>query len=342
MALRWGICSAGKISNDFLCGLSTLDSSLHSVDAVAARSLERAQQFAELHQIPKAYGSYEELAKDENIDIVYIGSVNTEHVPLSKFFLNHNKHVLCEKPMALNVKQLKEVLSLAKEKNVFFMEAVWSRFFPAYNKIREVLNSNQIGEVKLVQASFGYPLLVKERVAKKELGGGVFYDIGMYTVQFALMVFGDEAPSSMSISGHLTELGVDECANVTLLYPGNKMAALVFSGSCTLSNEADIWGTEGHIKVNFPFWCPHQLEITNTATGKTDQFQFPLPKSRVPVKFDNSTGLRYQAEAVRQAINEGKKEHPLMNHKASELLATIVEKGRNSLGYVIEGDQFKS
>ncbi|XP_071824235.1 trans-1,2-dihydrobenzene-1,2-diol dehydrogenase-like isoform X2 [Apostichopus japonicus] len=339
MALHWGICSAGKISHDFVCGLSTLDPTLHSVMAVAARSAERSQTFAELHQIPKSYASYEELASDDSIDIVYIGSINTEHLPLCKLFLNHNKNVVCEKPMALNVKQLTEIQSLAKEKNLFCMEAVWSRFFPVYQKIRDIIASKEIGEAQIVQATFCLPLITKERVAMKALGGGAMYDIGLYTAQFAMMVFGDEAPTSVSVSGHLTSEGVDAGANITLLYPNNKMATLVYSGVCGMSNEAEVGCTEGKIKIYNPFWCPTGMEVTKTTTGRTDQFQFPVPNSKVKPFYDNSTGLRYEAEAVRQAINDGKKEHPLMSHEASKNLATIVETVRNSLGYVIEGDR---
>lgn len=338
MALRWGICSSGKISHDFMCGLSTLDPSLHVVASVASRSLERSQKFAELHQIPKAYGTYKELADDEEIDIVYIGSINSEHFPLCKLYLNQGKNVVCEKPMVLNVKEATEILSLAKEKNVFFMEAVWSRFFPVYHKIREIIAQDEIGEVKVVQVTFGLPLIIKERVAKKELGGGAMYDIGMYTAQLALMVFGDDFPQSISASGHLTSEGVDESATIALLYPSNKMASLTYSAVCTLDNAAEICGTEGKIRICAPFWCPTQMEVTKKATGKTEQFQFPVPSSKVKPFFDNSTGLRYQAEAARQAINDGKKEHEFMSHKASLVLATVVEKVRNSLGYVREGD----
>ncbi|XP_071844872.1 trans-1,2-dihydrobenzene-1,2-diol dehydrogenase-like isoform X2 [Apostichopus japonicus] len=337
MALHWGICSAGKISHDFVCALSTLDPTLHSVMAVAARSAERSRKFAELHQIPKSYASYEELASDDSIDIVYIGSINTEHLSLSKLFLNHNKNILCEKPMALNVKQLTEIQSLAKEKNLFCMEAVWSQFFPIYQKIREIIASREIGEVQIAQATFCLPILTKDHVAMKELGGGVMYSLGMYTAQFAMMVFGDETPKSVSVSGHLTPEGVDSGANITLLYPNNKMATLVYSGICRMSNVAEVGCTEGKIKI-YPFWCPTHMEVTHTKTGRTDQFQFPLPDSKVKPFYDNATGLRHEAEAVRQAINDGKKEHPLMSHEASKKLATFVELVRNSLGYVIEGD----
>ena len=126
-AIRWGICSAGKVSHDFLVGLKTLPETSHQVLAVAARSLDSAQSFASKHSIPRAYGSYEELAKDQELDVIYIGTINPSHISCVKLMIEAGKSVLCEKPFTMNAAETKELIGLAREKNVFLMEAMWTR-----------------------------------------------------------------------------------------------------------------------------------------------------------------------------------------------------------------------
>ena len=126
-AIRWGICSAGKVSHDFLVGLKTLPEISHQVLAVAARSLDSAQSFASKHSIPRAYGSYEELAKDQELDVIYIGIINPSHFSCARMMIEAGKSVLCEKPFTMNAAEAKELIGLAREKNVFLMEAMWTR-----------------------------------------------------------------------------------------------------------------------------------------------------------------------------------------------------------------------
>lgn len=147
MSLKWGIAAAGIISNDFVVSLQGLPKGSHEVIAVAARALERAQKFAKEHNIPNAYEGYEKLGKDQNIDVVYVGSLNPQHYEIVKMMLEHGKHVLCEKPFVMNEKQAKKLIEIAKEKKLFLMEAVWSRFFPVYQELRKSIDSGQIGEV---------------------------------------------------------------------------------------------------------------------------------------------------------------------------------------------------
>ena len=125
--IRWGICSAGKVSHDFLVGLKTLPETSHQVLAVAARSLDSAQSFASKHSIPRAYGSYEELAKDQELDVIYIGTINPSHFSCARMMIEAGKSVLCEKPFTMNAAETKELIGLAREKNVFLMEAMWTR-----------------------------------------------------------------------------------------------------------------------------------------------------------------------------------------------------------------------
>ncbi|KTF78134.1 hypothetical protein cypCar_00049240, partial [Cyprinus carpio] len=203
MATRWGICGAGNISHDFCVALRTLSHEDHQIAAVAARSLESAEKFAKTHGIPKAYGSYQELVKDPNIDVVYIGVLHTHHLQVGLLFLNAGKNVLCEKPFAMNLREVRQLISAACENNVFLMEAVWSRCFPVYAEVGRLLSESAVGEVKMVKAYFGLSLLDRERITQKEQGGGGLMLIGMYCLQFALMVFKGERPESIHATGVL-------------------------------------------------------------------------------------------------------------------------------------------
>ncbi|KAJ8247939.1 hypothetical protein GJAV_G00252320 [Gymnothorax javanicus] len=209
MATRWGICGAGKISHDFAVAMKTLPAGDHKIVAVAARTLHNAEEFAKRHGIPKAYGSYEELAKDPEIDIVYVGILHTQHLPAGQLFLRAQKNVLCEKPFAMNSREVKQLIASARDNNVFLMEAIWSRFFPVYKELCRSLAEGAVGEVKIVMAYLGAPLLHIPRLVEKELGGGALLDIGVYCLQFALMVFKGERPESVHATGVHLETGMN-------------------------------------------------------------------------------------------------------------------------------------
>ncbi|CAL8382903.1 unnamed protein product [Arctogadus glacialis] len=326
MATRWGICSAGKISHDFTVALKSLPDSDHKIVAVGARNLEDAQKFAEKHSIPAAYGSYEELSRDPSVDVVYLGSIHPRHLSLSLLFMTAKKNVLCEKPLAMNSREVEEMVACARANNVFLMEAVWTRFFPASLEIKRLLAQGALGELKMVRAEFGAPLLGVPRAMEKELGGGALLDIGIYCLQFACMVFQGERPESVQASGGCLETGVDECMVVTMKYSGNRMAVCLISNAVALPNEAVITGTKGSVRVPAHMWCPTSLIVNGEET------QYPLPEPYLPTNFLNSTGMRYEAEEVRQCLLKGLKESPGMTHADSVLLAWLEDKARRQVG----------
>ncbi|XP_053308034.1 trans-1,2-dihydrobenzene-1,2-diol dehydrogenase-like [Spea bombifrons] len=333
MATKWGICSVGKIANDFMVALATLPPEDHQAVAVAARDLKRAKDFAQTHNIPRAYGSYEELAKDPNIDIIHVGVLHTVHRDVVMMFLKNRKNVLCEKPMAMNTAEVKELTAAARKYNVFFMEAVWSRFFPVYEEIRTILSQKGIGDVKVVRAEFGSNLYHVPRAVEKELGGGALLEIGCYCIQFALMVFNGERPESVTAKGFLYETGVDETVTIILQYAGKRQAILTTTMMVAMPNQAAICGSKGMIQVPSCMWCPTSVIINGKET------KFPLPPSTKPMNFTNSTGLSYEAEHVRQCLLKGLKESPLMSLADSELLATIMEEVRKQLGVTFPQDR---
>lgn len=155
MALRWGIASAALISHDFVNAMATLNQGEHEIVAIGARTLERAQEFAQRYGIARAYGSYLELARDPNVEIAYVAMLNREHFDVAMMMLRHGKHVLCEKPMCMNEKQSRQLIEFAEQQNLFLMEAIWTRMFPAYQYIRSQIRSGKLGEVLSVDVTFG-------------------------------------------------------------------------------------------------------------------------------------------------------------------------------------------
>ncbi|KAM9545470.1 trans-1,2-dihydrobenzene-1,2-diol dehydrogenase-like [Salvelinus alpinus] len=332
MATRWGICSAGKISHDFTVALKTLPPGDHQIVAVAARKLQDAQEFAKKHSIPQAYGSYEELARDPEIEVVYVGTIHPYHLPVGMLFMKAQKNVLCEKPIAMNLREVQELVASAKMNNVFLMEAVWTRFFPASLEIERLLSRGEVGEVKMVKADFGVPLMHVPRAVEKELGGGALLDIGIYCLQFICMVYNGEKPECIQATGVCLDTGVDEGMVVTLKFPRNRLAVFTCSIAVELSNDAVIVGTKGTIRVPEHMWCPTSLVVN----GK--EIQYPLPEPYLPLNFINSTGMRYEAEEVRQCLLKGLKESPRMSQADSLLLADVMDEARRQVGVVYSQD----
>ncbi|XP_076659403.1 trans-1,2-dihydrobenzene-1,2-diol dehydrogenase [Halictus rubicundus] len=332
MATRWGIAGAGKISHDFVSALSTLSESEHVVVAVAAKELSRAQTFSETHKIKKAYDSYLKLAQDKDIDIVYIGTIHPLHLEVAKLMLNNGKHVLCEKPLTMNYKQASELVNLAKSKNLFLMEAIWSRCFPAYEIIQKEIQSGSIGEVYQVLVSFGFNLDGVDRLSTKKLGGGAILDLGVYGIQFACLIFNHEVPQRVQASGCLNEDGVDVSTSATFHYKGDRTATILFHSKVDMPNEAYIMGTKGMIKIP-QFWCPSKVELSN---GKV--LDLPLPKTNVKFNFINSVGLRFEADEARKCILKGMIESPKIPHDASLLIAQLEDEIRKQVGVVYDED----
>ncbi|KAK4884182.1 hypothetical protein RN001_000453 [Aquatica leii] len=333
MTLKWGIAGAGKISTQFAKSVSILSNTEHEVVAVAAQCLERAQQFATDLGIPKAYGSYKELANDKEINIVYIGNLNTQHLQVSKLMLEHGKHVLCEKPLTLNELQTSELINFAKEKNLFLMEAIWSRCFPAYDKLRELIDSKVIGDILYVTATFGRPFKEVERITSKELGGGTILDLGIYTLQFAQFVYKGLEPIAVVAQGKLNENGVDESASAIISYDNGKVALVSSHSRIELPNEGCIFGTKGMIRVP-RFWCP------TTIITPTETLNFELPKTDVQFKNFYSVGMSYEVLEVGKCVKAGKTESDKITHRESLELARMMDKIRKDVGVVFEQDEF--
>ncbi|GIY49183.1 trans-1,2-dihydrobenzene-1,2-diol dehydrogenase [Caerostris darwini] len=333
MATKWGVVSAGKISHDFVTAVQSIqEKGLHEFVAVAARNVASANEFAQSHGIQKAYGSYEALAQDPDIEVVYVGTIASHHFAVGKLMLESGKHVLMEKPMTLNLKQTKELIEIARKHKRFLMEAIWSRFFPAYKCLMELIEKGTIGDIVHVNVNFGIPLLDSERVMKKESGGGTILDLGIYTINAVTMVYHGEEPKKIAAVGYLNDDGVDIAMSSSLLYSNNRTANITTNALAEFPCELVIIGKKGQIKVPKPFWCP----TTVITADKT--YEFPLPEVIRPCNFVNSSGLRFEAMEVRECIKKGALESAVMPLKDSELMTGIMDEIRRQIGVVYDAD----
>lgn len=299
---------------------------------MAARSLESGEKFAHLHNIPKVYGSYEELAKDTNVQVVYIGSINPEHLRVGKMMLENGKHLLVEKPLTMSLMSTTQLIGVAKAKNLFLMEALWSRFLPSYQFVTDQLEKGVIGEVFDVNASFGIPIASVDRVGKRELGGGIIYDIGVYAVNAILIGFRDEKPLQVKAVGHLNKEKVDESVSASFTFSNGGTASLSVHSRVKLACEVIITGRKGFIKLTDPMWCTDTV-VVGVNGEEPLTHKFPLPDTVIPCVYTNSSGLRYQAMEVRKCLLEGKTQSDRMTHETSKLIASLEDELRNQVGY---------
>ncbi|XP_066919680.1 trans-1,2-dihydrobenzene-1,2-diol dehydrogenase-like [Clytia hemisphaerica] len=331
--LRWGIFSAGKISNDFCVGLTTLPTEDHVIQHVGARNSDKAKEFADKFHIPKSSGSYVEVAKDADVDVIYVGAINTAHKELCLLALEHGKAVLCEKPATMNGRELEEVLKKAEEKNLFYMEAEWTRFFPLYQELKPKLKvDGALGLPRAMTVTFGYALLNDiKRINKKELGGSVVMDIGIYTLLAMDMLFEGFSLKEMKAIGHVTEgTNVDRSVGISATFEGNRIAQLLCSGNADLPNELTLICDKGSVTIRKPFWCPESY-VQDTGSGP-QEIRYDLPKTEKEMNFTNSVGLRYEAEHVRQCLNKGLKQSPIMPFDTSRRIMGYLDDVRKQIG----------
>jgi predicted dehydrogenase len=305
---NWGILAPGHIAQSFVTGLAGLSQANRY--AVASRSLEKAQQFAQQYGFSKAYGSYQELYLDPEVNIIYVASPNHLHFEHTIAALQAGKHVLCEKPFGLNSQEVKIMSTLALEKKLFLMEALWTRFLPSYQKVVEWIHSGMIGEPCLLTANFGFVATYnpESRLFNPRFGCGALADIGIYPAFLALTLFG--YPLQIQTHTQLAATGVDMTTTVQCVHSHHVLSQLSCSFATRLETEAYISGTLGSIHMHRNFHMPCKLTLTRN-DGEVEEF--PADAS------DN--GYRYEALEVMQCLNSGKRESDLWPlSKSAELL----------------------
>ena len=325
--IRWGILGTGTIAHKFASDLQFVENA--ELVAVGSRSLENAKIFAEEFNIKLSFESYKELAECDQIDIVYIATPNNLHHPNTLLCLNNGKAVLCEKPLALNEKQVLEMIALAHQKNLFLMDALWTKFLPHYRKMTEIVKSGTLGELKVVLANFGFLANAEphSRLLNPALGGGSLMDIGIYNIFTTLDILGE--PDQINVSINSTEQGIDEQCAVIFKYNNGAMASLFSSISANLGTEVEISGTLGRLKLTTPFY------------DSTSVLEYYLDGKKTVIETEKEEGLGYQYEA-RHATNcllNGMTESTVVPHAESILLMQTLDKIRSLAGIVFPMEQ---
>jgi len=245
--IRWGIVGPGKIANKFADALKNVEGA--ELIAVASRVKERGQEFADKHNVPRVFDSYEKMSECKDIDAVYIATPHPFHKPCTELFLNAKKHVLCEKPVCVNADEAIGLMECAKNNGVFLMEAMWTRFLPAIDEALKVAQSGEIGDIRGVKADFCYsmPYNAQSRVYRTDLAGGALLDVGVYCLNFAAIFLGDEIEDIISMAD--VNLGVDCQTNVLLKYTNGRIASLSSAVNVRKPNTGYIYGTKGYIAL---------------------------------------------------------------------------------------------
>ncbi len=296
--LKWGILGAGAIAKRFCSDTEPLFD--HLIYAVGSRDQAKADAFGEPFRAEKAYGSYEELVQDPDVDIIYVATPHNFHKEHSLLALEAGKPVLCEKPFTINAGEAQVVVDKAREKNLFLMEGMWSRCFPALIKAREIIQSGQIGEARMLNADFGFRAGVnpESRLFNPALGGGGLMDVGVYTVSLASFFFG---PATRVTSlANMGSTGVDEEVGMVLGHEKGQLSLLSTAIRLNTPQVATVLGTEGKLVVEGPWWKPGA--ITVSVKGNEERTAFPV----------TGGGFQYEAMHVAECLRTGKKESPLI------------------------------
>ena len=316
--INWGIIGAGKIATKFATDLNTVSNS--NFYAIASRNLEKAKAFGKEFHADIAYGSYEDLVSDSNIDAIYIATPHSFHKEHTMLCLNHNKAVLCEKPLAMNLKDVEDMIQLSKQKDILLMEAMWTIFLPHYRYVLDLLQKKHFGKVIKLEADFGFHPTYDEtsRVFDKSVGGGSLLDIGIYPVFAALSTLGQ--PNSIDAKAEFFTSGADsEC---TIVFNYDNAKAYLKSTLLEKTNTEAIFHCEnGTIKINGRFHQPSSVTLID------NQGQSELKT------FGNKTiGYSFEIEHFSQLLRDGKTESDIMTFEKSKQLIGTLDHIRSLIG----------
>jgi len=318
--IRWGILSTGNIAHSFAADLALLPKA--EIVAVGSRTQKSADLFGEKFKIRKRHASYEALAADSEVDVIYIATPHAFHRENCMLCLEGGKAVLCEKPFTINAAEARAVFDLARKKNLFVMEAMWTRFVPAVVRLRELIGAEVIGKIHHFLGSLGFraDFPWEHRIFNPALGGGVLLDVGVYPLAMAAMILG--TPQKICAQGQLGITGVDEQTSAILEYASGGVATIAASVRAELPSEGILSGTKGSIKIHAPLFCPTRLTLQ--MEGKTEEVLDLPPVGR---------GYQYQAVATMDALRQGKLERPEMSWPESISIMETMDEIRRQLDF---------
>ncbi len=320
--VRWGIIGPGRIAMQFAEAIKNVEKA--KLCAVASRTREKSEAFAEKYNVPKIFDSYEEMAQSDEIDAVYIATIHPVHLSCAEIFLKNKKHVLCEKPLCINEKEASRFIECAKENGVFLMEALWTRFLPAVREAVKMAKSGEIGELLGTDIDFSFRVSdkTKSRTYKNELAGGALLDVGVYTLNLASMLFGYDCQISAS---SLNENNVDVYTSMKLKYQ-NAIANLSCAICARKPCDAYIYGTDGYI------------HLTSFYTAK----EFFLVKGDEKTAFEYpyiGNGFEEEIIEATNCILDGKTESSIMSLNDSYNITKQMDAIRKLIGVKFFQDQ---
>lgn len=342
--IRWGVIGTGRIASIVVSDLALLPDA--ALQAVSSRTQAGAETFAAQYGFHSAYGGhadggtsddgsagagmpgYRRLLEDPDVDVVYVATPHASHYFVAREALEAGKHVLCEKPMTLNLREAQHLVSLAREKGLFLMEAVWSRFLPSVQRAAEIVASGELGEVRWVQADLGFPAPYdpESRLWKREEGGGALMDLGVYLLTWALVTLG--RPQSLRAASRLNGDGVDAETAMTLLYDSGAQAQLMASLTTVSTQTVTVAGTLGMLGCDAPLFNPRQLTVS-LASGERRVEDFPSV----------GLGYTYQLREVTRCLQQGQAENPTLPLEDSLTTMFLLDQVRKEAGIRYPADR---
>ena len=323
--MKIGVLGAGKISYKTVPAMIALEEI--ECWAVASRSLEKAQAFAEEHGFRKAYGSYEEMLADPEVELVYVATPHSHHYEHMMLCLKHGKAVLCEKAFTMNAKQAREVMEYAKAQGLFVAEAIWPRYMPSRKMINDVIESGVIGKVNTLTANLSYVIHEVPRIYRPELAGGALLDIGVYGINFALMHFGTDIDRVES-SVQMTSTGVDGMETITIFYKDGRMAVLTHSIYARSDRKGIIHGDKGYIVVE-NINNPQSVSVFDLEDKLIAHYDVP----------QQINGYEYQFAECAKALAEGRTESWSMPMEDTVYMMEFMDSLRKQWGMVYPQEQ---
>ena len=316
---NWAVLGCGKIAEKFSAELALLPQA--HLYAASSRSLKTAQSFAQKFGFEKAYGSYEELVKDTQIDIVYIATPHSFHKEHTLLCLNYKRAVLCEKAFAINTKEVQEMIATSKRNDTFLMEAFWQAFRPKFLKVQELINTKNLGPLKLVKSDFTFKGAFdsKSRLYNIALGGGSLLDIGIYPVFTALSFLG--VPDEIKTQADFSATGSEESISINFKYKSGAMAQLFSSFALSYKNDVELWFENGIIRYKRFAHEPITLEYE----GATEKISY---------NHGTDLGYQYEAQHVMECLDNKLCESPIMTFNRSLNLIQTLDRIRKDAGII--------
>ncbi len=323
---NWGIIGAGWIAGKFAEDLRLLPQA--ELKAIASRSGNRSAEFARRYSLPVYYGSWEEMAADPDIDVVYVATHHPYHFENSLACLNAGKSVLCEKPFTMNTRELQELVRAARKNGVFLMEAIWTRFLPSMNKVLEIAKSGELGTLKEIHADFGIrrEFDPEHRLFDPAKAGGALLDIGIYTVFLSQLLCGP--PREIKAEARFAPTGIDHSCHMIFVHRGGPVSSLNCSFLADTPTEASLVFDGGWVRMESMWFTPGPITL-HLPDREPQRIEFPEP----------GNGYRYEAEELMRCLDEGLQESPLLPLDFSLELMETLDRVRSICGIRYEQDQ---